>query len=206
MLKQTLSAATALSAILLMTSCSETPSTTANKVEEPKKEVPAEPIAGQSAFYQMYKPARTWATDLMPLTLAASDIEGIKSANGKFPMWTAVFVSPSLHQARTFFYSITDHGTDIHKGVSIGGSEPWSGATALSRPFQNVEFNVNSDAAYKAAADKAADWLKKNPEKKVSTMVLMSAARFATPVWYIMWGDKRTATIFSSARQRVYRW
>lgn len=191
MVKQTCVAATALAAVLLMSSCSETPATTEAKVAEAKVEVKPEAVAGQSAFYQMYKPARQWATDLMPLTLAGNDVEGVKSENGKYPMWTAVFVSPSLRQARTFFYSVVDHGTDVHKGVTIGGPQPWFGATAKSRPFQNSQFNVNSDAAYKTASEKAGDWLKKNPDKAL-TMVLASTSHFPGPVWYMLWGDHKS--------------
>jgi hypothetical protein len=177
--------------LLFLNSCSETPATTEAKVAETKVVVKPEAVARQSAFYQMYKPAREWATDLMPLTLAGNDVEGIKSENGKFPMWTAVFVSPSKREARTFFYSVVDHGTDVHKGVTIGGPEPWSGPTAKSRPFQNSQFNVNSDAAYKTAAQNAGDWLKKNPDKKLA-MVMASTSHFPGPVWYMLWGDHKS--------------
>ena len=191
MVRKTLISATAFAAVLVLSSCSETPATTESKVAEVKKDLPPEPVAGQSAFYQMYKPASEWATDLMPLSLAGNDIEGIKSENGKYPMWTAVFVSPSKREARTFFYSVVDHGSDVHKGVTIGGPESWSGPTAKSRPFQNSQFNTNSDAAYKAAAEKAAAWLQKNPDKKLS-MVLTSTSHFPGPVWYVLWGDHKS--------------
>lgn len=191
MVKQTLLATAALAAVFVFSSCSETPATTEAKVAEAKVDVKPEAVAGQSAYYQMYKPARQWAADSMALTLAGNDVEGIKSENGKYPMWTAVFVSPSLKQARTFFFAVADHGRDIHKGVTIGGPEAWFGATAKSRPFQNHQFNINSDAAYKTAAEKAGDWLKKNPDKKLA-MVLASTSHFPGPVWYMLWGDHKS--------------
>jgi hypothetical protein len=106
-------------------------------------------------------------------------------------MWTAVFVSPSRREARTFVYAVADHGSDIHKGVSAGGAQSWSGPTAKSRPFQVTEFITNSDDAFKAASEKAAAWLKKHPGKKVS-ITLASEARFRAPVWYIMWGTTKS--------------
>jgi len=190
MVRKTLVAA-AFATLLVLSSCSETPATTEAKVAEAKVVVKPEAVAGQSAFYQMYKPAREWATDLMPLTLAGNDVEGIKSENGKFPMWTVVFVSPTKREARTFFYSVVDHGNDVHKGVTIGGPESWSGPTAKSRPFQNSQFNVNSDAAFKTAAQNAGDWLKKNPDKKLA-MVMASTSHFPGPVWYMLWGDHKS--------------
>jgi hypothetical protein len=189
MVRPTFIAATAFAAVLVLSSCSETPATTEPKAAEAKKQAPPEASAGQNAFYQMYKPAREWATDVMPLSLAGKDVEGVKSENGKFPMWTAVFVSPSKREARTFFYAVLDHGSEVHKGVTIGGAESWSGQTANSRPFQNSQFIVNSDAAYKAAAEKAKAWLDKNPDKKLA-MVLTSTAHFSDPVWYLLWGDR----------------
>jgi hypothetical protein len=186
-----LSAVAAFASALVLSSCSETPATTETKPAEMKKEAPPQAIAGQTAFYTMYKPARTWATDLMCLSLAGNDVEGVKSENGKYPMWTAVFVSPSKREARTLFYSVVDHGSDVHKGVTIGGAESWGGPTANSRPFQNSQFNVNSDGAYKTAAEKAGPWLQKNPDKPLK-MVLTSTSHFVNPVWYLLWGDRKS--------------
>jgi hypothetical protein len=139
----------------------------------------------------MYKPARTWAPDLLPLSLISNEVPSMKSGDGKFPMWTAVFVSPSLRQARTFTYSVVDDGAAIHKGVGVGGAEPWSGATPKSSPFQTTGFAVNSDAAYKTAYAKAEAWVMKHPGKKVA-FSLGSAARFPAPVWFIIWGDTKS--------------
>jgi hypothetical protein len=51
---------------------------------------------------------------------------------------------------------------------------------------------IDSDAAYKTAAGKAADWLKdKDNAEKPVTMSLGAAARFPTPVWYILFGSEK---------------
>jgi len=187
--------ATALGAALLLTACSEAPQPAESKnAEAPAKtEPPAPPaaVAARTAFYEMYKPARTWASDLMPLTMVAGEVPGIKNEDGKAGMWTAVFVSPGRNQARTFVYAVTDHGSDIHKGVSAGVEQTWSGPTAKSRPFQVTEFVTNSDEAFKTASAKAAGWLKRHPGRKVS-ITLASTARFPVPVWYILWGTPKS--------------
>jgi len=188
-------AATAVAAVMAMTACSEAPAPTEIKKagvetkQEPAK--PPEPVAAQTAFYEMYKPARTWAPDLLALSLTSNEVPSMKSEDGKFPMWTAVFVSPSRREARTFTYSVVDDGATIHKGVNAGGAEPWSGATPKSSPFQTTGFSVNSDAAYKTAYARAGAWVKKHPGKKVA-FSLGSAARFPAPVWFIIWGDARS--------------
>jgi len=193
--KQFLRAVAALAAALFLTGCSEAPKPAESKsAEAPAKAEPTGPpeaVDGGTAFYEMYKPARAWAPDLLPLTLASGEIPGIKNEDGKAGMWSAVFVSPSLGEARTFVYAVADHGSDIHKGVSARGAQAWSGATPQSRPFQITELSIKSEDAFKTASKMAGAWLKKHPGEKVS-ITLASSARSAGPVWYIMWGSRKS--------------
>jgi hypothetical protein len=183
--------ATAMVAAVVLSACSEAPNTTA-KVETEVKKEPAkapEAVTAQRAFYEMYKPARTWATDLLALSVTSGEVPNIKNENGKAGLWTAVFVSPSRREARTFTYAALNDG-DVRKGVNIGNALPWGGATKTSKPFSSSEFAVDSDAAYKTAFAKAEDWLKKHPNEK-ATFRLGNASRFAAPIWYIMWGTTK---------------
>jgi hypothetical protein len=152
---------------------------------------PAVPVAAQSAFYEMYRPARQWASDVMPLVVTSGELPGIANEGGRAGMWTSIFVSPSRREARTFSYAVKDSGIEIRKGVNIGRVQEWGGATPKSKPFSSVEFTVNSDTAYATAAKKAEAWLKKNPKKKLA-IYLASESRFPGPVWYFMWGDKKS--------------
>jgi len=186
-----LSAVFAGAAILFLSACSEAPQKPATETKTATEAArPAEPVDAQTAFFAMYKPARAWAKDLAPLSLVSGEIPGFKNADGKAAMWTAVFVSPSLRQARTLTYAIADHAPDTHKGVDIGGTEPWSGNTTRSEAFLVSEFSVNSDAGFKTASDKAAAWLKKHPDMP-ATMALGKTSRFPGPVWYIQWGTRK---------------
>ena len=187
-----LHATTLILAFFLTTACSEAPRTTESKTEAKKEALkPPEPVSGKAAFYEMYKPARTWASDLLPLSLANGEVAGMKNEAGKAAMWTAVFVSPSRREARTFSYSVVDQGSTIHKGVTVGGAELWSGATSKSGPFQTTEFVIDSDVAYDTASKKAAAWLKKHPDKNV-TFYLGKSSRFPAPVWYVLWGNNKS--------------
>jgi len=142
----------------------------------------ARPVDAQTAFYLMYKPARAWASDVLPLTLASGDAQNIKNEGGKFGKWTAVFASNARHEARIFTYT-------VGQGVVAGEEETWSGPTPDSRPFQIIEFAVNSDAAYRTAAKQAEGWLKSHPGK-APAFSLFNASRYPSPVWYIVWGTK----------------
>ena len=125
--KKFLITASALAAILAWTACSNAPkpTTETKTVAEAKKEPPRppEPVAAQTAFYEMYKPARAWAADLMPLSLASNETAIMKNEGGKAAIWTAVFVSPQRREARTFFYSAVDDGESIRRGVTAGGAQ-----------------------------------------------------------------------------------
>src|ERR1700680_1362297 len=185
---------TILLAILSLSACSEAPKT-ATVPEKPaqtksKPEKPAEPVSAKTAFFEMYKVARSWAAALLPLSLVSNDVPGIKNEEGKAAMWTAIFVSPGRHEARTFSYAVVTKGT-VHKGVTVGDIQPWSGATPKSKPFQITEFVVDSDTAYKTAYQKAASWAKKHPDKGVA-FFLGNAARFPGPVWYLLWGNNKS--------------
>jgi hypothetical protein len=138
----------------------------------------------------MYTPAHAWAPDLLPLSLASADVTGVKSADGKAGAWTAVFVSPSLHQARSYSYSVVDQLPTFSKGVKAEAAVPWAGPAAAAAPFQTTDFTVDSDAAFKTASDKAGTWVKDHPDKPL-TMALGYATRFPGPVWYFLWGTAK---------------
>jgi hypothetical protein len=185
----------AVAAALVMTACSEAPKTPAvdTKAAEAKKEPekPPEPVAAKTAFWEMYKPARAWANDVLPLTMASNEVPGFTPVDGKYPMWTGVFVSPSRREAITFFYAIADYKDDAHKGVTSSSAQVWSGATPKSKPFATADFATNSDDAYKTAFAKAGPWVAKHPGKKL-VMYLANTNRFPGPAWYLLWGDTKS--------------
>jgi hypothetical protein len=190
--KKVLFAATAVVATFVLSACSDAPKPVA-KVETEAKKEPAkapEAVTAQRAFYEMYKPARAWATDLLALSVVDGEVPNIKNEDGKAGLWTAIFVSPSRKEARSFTYAVAGSGPDIRKGVNVSNALAWGGATTMSKPFSNSEFAVDSDAAYKVAFEKAEGWLKKHPNQK-ATFRLGNASRFAAPVWYIMWGTTK---------------
>jgi hypothetical protein len=195
-MKQSLYAVFVFAAIGL-TGCSSGPAmTTESKTaaETAKKEVPSgppQPVAAKAAFWDMYTPAHAWAADLQPVGLKAGEVAGVKNADGKAGVWTAVFGSPSKHEVRTYTYAVAEELPDIVKGVKAGLPEAWAGPTNAVMNFQTGDFTVDSDAAYKAAAAKAADWLKQkdNAEKPVA-ISLGAAAKYPAPIWAIMFGSK----------------
>ena len=140
----------------------------------------------------MYTPAHAWAPDMLPISLKSGEVAGVKNTEGKAGVWTAVFGSPSLRMARTYTYAVVEELPTIYKGVKAEAPESWAGPTTASETFQTSDFTIDSDGAYKAAADKAGDWLKEpdNASKPVS-FSLGAAARFPAPVWYVLFGNTK---------------
>ncbi|MGA2716507.1 MAG: hypothetical protein ABSG41_25715 [Bryobacteraceae bacterium] len=192
--KNLLKAAFVLAAIGLSACSSEPAKTTETKTETAAPKAPAgppEPVLAKTAFYEMYTPAHAWAADLLPISLKSGEVAGVKNAEGKAGLWTAVFVSPSQHAARTYTYAVVEQLPNIAKGVKAEGTEPWAGPTAAVMTFQTSDFTIDSDAAYKTAAAKAGDYLKENADKPVS-FSLGAASRFPAPVWYIVFGSEKS--------------
>ena len=178
-------------AALSLAACSSPVATDTASKSEPEKAEPVVPVSAKTAFNAMYRPAYAWAKDMLPLTIKAQPLTGMKYEDGKSGMWQATFGSPSLKQYATFTYSVDARPPDIRKGVTAAGAVPWSGPTRDALTFQSSEFAIDSDAAFKTAMEKAAPWVKDHPDVPLNTMSLGAASHVAGPVWSFVWGDKK---------------
>jgi hypothetical protein len=181
-------------ALLLLTSCSETPPATVAK-KEPEK---PEPVTGQSALFKMYQVARSWGPDVQVLkmnTIGLSDVPDVPK--GKAAAWQATFTSASRSQQRSYTYSIIEGGGNLHKGVFGLLEESWSGPHGENTPFLMAAVKVDTDAAYQTAlSNGGADYDKKNPGKPV-TFLLEKIAKYPDPVWRVVWGESVGTSNFS---------
>lgn len=187
----------AVTAIALTACSSGAPNSTEAKTgpDAAAKQAPAGPpeaISGKTAFWAMYTPAHAWAADLVPIGLKSGEVAGVKNADGKAGVWTAVFGSPSKRMMRPYVYSVADQLPEIAKGVKAELAEPWSGPTREVMPFQTSDIAIDSDAAFKIATARAAGWLKQkdNAEKPIS-FSLGADSRYPAPVWAILFGTNK---------------
>jgi len=172
-------------AVLLLAACSEPPKT------ETEKPFPSSPVTGKTAFWELYKAAHSWAGDLQAFKLESKTAPNVKNEAGNAAIWVGTFGSTSRHQAIMITYATSANPPDIVRGINVGHPFPWQGASQDALPFQVTDHSTDSDAAYKTAAAKADAWIKKHPDKEVS-FSLGNAARFGTPVWYVLWGDSKS--------------
>jgi hypothetical protein len=178
-------------AVLTLTGCSGPTAPAEKSADKAETVAPPVPVTAKTAFYAMYKSARGWATDLLPLTIEAKTIKGIQNEDGKAAMWVATFGSSSRRQFSTYTYAVAAEPPDVRKGVTAATALPWAGPTGETLPFQSSDFAIDSDEAYKTAAAKAEPWLQKHPGKELTELKMGAANRFPGPVWYFLWGDKK---------------
>ena len=184
-------------AVLLLGGCSPSTQPLASSESAAAKEPAGPPaiVTAKTAFWPMYKSAREWSPDVEFVTLTAKEVPGFKNEAGKAAMWEASFGSPAKHQYRLYTYAIATVLPNIHKGGAAGFPLAWGGRSRDAMPIDISNFSVDSDAAYQAAAADAAAWLKKNPTKTLSSFALGSTYKFPAPVWYVMWGDKKSGYV-----------
>jgi hypothetical protein len=174
---------------LLFAACSDSP-----KTDKPKEAAkPPEPVTGRQAFQRIYPQARTWALDATPLTLRTVRLSA-KPEKGKADAWELVFVSPSLAKSKPYTYSIVEAEGNLHEGVFAGLEDSYS--SRGSAPFPIAALKFDSDQAYDAAAEKSADYIKKNPDKPISYILELNR-KFPDPVWRVIWGESVSASNYS---------
>jgi hypothetical protein len=164
---------------LFLAGCSQPTATSSTSSSQPAVQTAAAPqiISGKAAFWEMYKTAHAWTSDAEPMRVTAKEVPGYPNQDGKASY-------------RTFTYAIVDVPPGISKGVAAGMIMPWAGPTREAMPIDITSFNIDSDAAYSAAAADAANWMKANPGKQVAALEVGDTYRFPDPVWYVMWGSK----------------
>src|SRR5882724_13252869 len=69
---------------------------------------PTGPVSGKTALYALDKEARNWAKDRKLVSLKSSEVASMPSEEGKYPMWTAVFVSETKGQSQSLIFSVVD--------------------------------------------------------------------------------------------------
>lgn len=175
-------------AVLCMVAISEHPQT-AQASNEPSGTLP---VSGKTAFWAMYKSAYSWSNDAVALRLESKSLSGIKNDAGKAAMWTAIFGSPRRRAAIEISYTVAAQPPELAKGINIGHPITWAGPTRDVMPYQGSDIVVDSDAAYKIAAAQAESWLKAHPDKQPSFLLGYNPTTFARPVWYVIWGDKKS--------------
>ena len=174
---------TLLAILLALTSCSEPA-----KVAEKKPELPAEAVGAQKAFFRTFPSARTWANDVMPLTIESLAIPEVKHGGGKYGAWKITYVSPAKGRLKVYTYSVVESPGNAYKDVFSPLEERWNGPSGQMLPFRMEAFKTESDKAWQTAVEKSQAFLAKGSTKPVNFLIEWNK-RFPQPSYRIYWGD-----------------
>jgi hypothetical protein len=181
--------------LLLLSGCSQSPPA---KKEPPK---PPEPATGQSAIFQTFQVARTWAPDVKLLKLESGMIPEAPSGGGKHGFWRATYVSESKRVKREFTWAAADSEGGIIKGVRAGAD---SGYMPNPRVFAMAIQEVKIDTP-KALETAMAEVEKDKAMKKVLDdnrdlpihFLLEWTAPDVKPTWRVIFGPSISQSKFS---------
>jgi hypothetical protein len=183
----------------LTTGCSDSPAPA--KKEEAKKKVEAQPISGQSAIFQTFQVARTWAPDAMLLKLENGDIPEAKAQPGKYGLWRATYVSLSKKAKRDYMYAAADSDGGIIKGTRAGADSSYIRNPQV-HPFAIQEIRVDTVAAYETAmkevaTDKAMQKVLEENKDLPVQFQLEWAGNTPKPQWRVIFGVTVSQSKFS---------
>jgi len=172
---------------LLLASCSNT------TVKEPAK-APEQPeaITGRHAFQQIYPLARGWSEDATPVQLQNINLPQVKGVAGKAGAWEVIFYSPTTGKTKRYTWSAVEAEGNLHQGVFAGQEE----SLGSRKPFLLAAIQKDSDVAYQVAAEKSADYVKKNPNMPM-VYILEMTNRFPQLVWRVVWGESVSTSDYS---------
>jgi hypothetical protein len=175
----------ALTAVLVLSCCSETPRETKSKAPEQ----PSAPLTGRQAFQMTFAAARGWAADCQPLRIRSMNLTQLPIEPGKASVWEITYVSQATSRARVYTWSTIEAEANLHKGVFPGLQQSWSGPSGQERPFLPAAINIDTPDALKTALQDAGGYLQKPGKKPPVTFLLEFTPRFPNPTWRVMWGE-----------------
>ena len=181
--------------LLALAGCSQTPPA---KKEPPK---PPEPATGQSAIFQTYQVARTWAPDARLLKLESGSIPEAPASGGKYGFWRATYVSESKRSRREFTWAAADSEGGIIKGVRAGADSGYLPNPRIF-PMAIQEVKIDTPKALEAAmaeVEKDSNMKKvlaDNPDLPVH-FLLEWVAPDVKPTWRVIFGPSVSQSKFS---------
>ena len=177
-------------AALLLAACGPD---AAEKAAAEKAALPAEPVTGLHALYQVYGMARAWAPDVKILHLSSIDIAQVKPLPGKLGAWQAMFASEAKGQKRAYTSSVYDVSVTLRKGAFPDAASAWSDD---KRAMPIAAIHTDSDVAFQTAIKHGGEYAKKNPAMPISYYLELDR-NLNLPVWHVIWGQSAGSSVFS---------
>lgn len=165
--------------LTMVSGCTSEPSQPAAKTEAP------EALTGRSAFQKLYVSARGWATDASPYQLQSGVVGDNKGHDGKAVVWSASFVSASLHTSKPYTWSGIEAPDAPARGVTQGTQDT---SFVPTNSFDIQFLKVDSDKAFEVAQKHGGqEILQKKPDAPVLYRLDWNTGANKL-IWHVMYG------------------
>jgi hypothetical protein len=176
----------------VLTGCSSSePSKPAESAQPKASATPSAPElqTGRTAFYEMYRKARTWAPDAKPYRLESSATKDAPGTDGKAEVWHAWFASESKRLVKPYTWSGGTGENLPDKGVTFGPEDTFSPTNASTQPFDVNFLKTDSDNAYKVGQEKGGAEVEKKHPATPTLYVLDWNGKANELIWHVIYGD-----------------
>ncbi len=177
--------------LALLAGCSSTEPKN-DKVNKPATTSQAKPPefqTGRTAFYEMYRTARTWAPDAKPYRVQSSATKDAPGTDGKAEVWMAWFASPSKREVKPYTWCGGTGENLPERGVSFGPVDTFNPSNTSTQPFDVNFLKQDSDAAYKTAQEKGGEALEKKSPGTPVVYILDWDGKANELIWHVIYGE-----------------
>jgi hypothetical protein len=170
-----------LASLAFFSACTSQPPQPAPKAELPDAET------GRSAFQKLYVAARAWAGDIRPYQLQSGTAGDTKGRDGKAVLWSASFVSASMHASKPYTWSGIDAPDTPSRGVNPGTQDNFTPGNDFDMQF----LKVDSDKAFSVAQEHGGEKIIKDKPDTPVTYLLDWNRSGGNLVWHVIYGSNR---------------
>lgn len=168
--------------VAVISGCNSQPSQPA----APKTEAP-EFLTGRAAFQKLYVTAHGWAPDVRPYQLQSGVVGDNKGRDGKAVVWTARFVSASMHSSKPYTWSGIDSPDAPSRGISPGSQDNFTPGNDFDVQFLKIDSDKAFEEAQKHGGEKL---LKEKPETPVTYLLEFNRSS-SHLIWHVIYGTSR---------------
>jgi len=151
------------------------------------KAQPPDAETGRSAFQKLYVAARGWAGDIRPYQLQSAIVGDNKGRDGKAVLWSASFVSASMHASKPYAWSGIDAPDTPARGVNPGTQDAFTPGNDFDIQF----LKVDSDKAFDVAQEHGGKKILADKADTPVTYLLDWNRSGADLVWHVIYGSSR---------------
>ncbi len=175
--------------LVMVSGCTSESSQPAAKPEPPQV------LTGRSAIQKLYVAARGWAADARPYQLQSGVVGDINGHDGKAAVWSASFVSASIHTSKPYTWTGIDAPDAPSRGVTPGTQDT---SFVPTNSFDMQFLKIDSDKAFEIAQKHGGEEiLQKKPNAPVLYRLDWNQSG-NNLIWHVIYGGTGSDAILTN--------